>query len=293
MEKTQNGNSLVPLVRGPSLQLSTSFGLGWKSFALEHHRVLPGEKPETPIHYHAIHIAWGQQVAYGERQNQRGIFMPYAKEPGSIDLFAEGALTPVFPSTETELVVCAFDPDLVKSIAEENESSPATLQQPLGFRDASVCNLVSALEAEAKAGGPSGRLYVEHLIHALLLRLLTFRQKRKEDTNSPNLLPPLRLRRVLGRIERDMHTDLGLKVLAQESGYSTNHFLRMFRTATGYTPYQYLLHTRVKKAQAMLKNKSVRLIDIALACGFSSHAQFSRMFRQVMGVTPSEFRRGL
>jgi transcriptional regulator GlxA family with amidase domain len=39
----------------------------------------------------------------------------------------------------------------------------------------------------------------------------------------------------------------------------------MFRAATGDTPHRYLLHLRVKKAQAMMKNKKTHLIDIALA----------------------------
>jgi transcriptional regulator GlxA family with amidase domain len=117
---------------------------------------------------------------------------------------------------------------------------------------------------------------------------------RREDADAiQNVLPRPLLRRVLERIEKDLDTDLDLKMLSKESGYSKNHFLRMFRAATGYTPYQYVLHSRVKRAQVLLKDKSMRLIDIALACGFSSHAQFSWRFRQVMGISPSEYRRHL
>jgi AraC family transcriptional regulator len=53
------------------------------------------------------------------------------------------------------------------------------------------------------------------------------------------------------------------------------------------------LHLRVKKAQEMMRSRKVRLIDIALATGFSSHAQLSRVFRQILGVTPSEYRRAI
>jgi len=41
----------------------------------------------------------------------------------------------------------------------------------------------------------------------------------------------------------------------------------------------------------MMKNKAIHLIDVALASGFSSHAQLSRVFRRIVGVTPSEYRR--
>jgi len=40
-----------------------------------------------------------------------------------------------------------------------------------------------------------------------------------------------------------------------------------------------------------MQDKSLRLIDVALACGFSSDAHLSRVFRQVIGATPSEYRR--
>jgi AraC-like DNA-binding protein len=41
----------------------------------------------------------------------------------------------------------------------------------------------------------------------------------------------------------------------------------------------------------MIKEKSSGLVDIAFACGFSSHTHMSRMFRQAIGITPSEYRR--
>lgn len=110
---------------------------------------------------------------------------------------------------------------------------------------------------------------------------------------SRNKLPRPRLRRVVERMEADLCANLGLQALAIESGYSQSHFLRMFRAASGYTPHQYLLTLRVKRAQALMKNKSMRLIDVALASGFSSHAHLSHVFKQVSGVTPSEYRRSV
>jgi AraC family transcriptional regulator len=94
-------------------------------------------------------------------------------------------------------------------------------------------------------------------------------------------------------MEAGLSSDLDLKTLAIESGYSRNHFLRMFRAATGYSPHQYLLRLRVNRAQAMMKNRSMRLIDVALECGFSSHAHLTRVFQQVIGATPSEYRRDI
>jgi AraC family transcriptional regulator len=88
-----------------------------------------------------------------------------------------------------------------------------------------------------------------------------------------------------------LSSDIDLRTLAMESGYSRNHFLRMFRQATGYTPHQYLLRLRVKRAQELMKNRSMPLIDVALESGFASHSHLSRVFRQIAGARPSEYRR--
>jgi transcriptional regulator GlxA family with amidase domain len=105
-------------------------------------------------------------------------------------------------------------------------------------------------------------------------------------------LPKHILRRVIERM-RNLDTELSLQVLAKESGYSRVHFARMFRAATGYTPHNYLLKLRVDRVRELLANPTLSLTDIALECGFSSHSHLSRVFRQILGATPSEYRRSL
>jgi AraC family transcriptional regulator len=94
-------------------------------------------------------------------------------------------------------------------------------------------------------------------------------------------------------MEANAAKDWDLESLAAESGYSRNQFLRLFNSSTGTTPHQYLLRLRINKAQTMLRHSSENLLDVALACGFSGHAHFSRVFRQLLGMAPSEFRRSL
>ena len=99
------------------------------------------------------------------------------------------------------------------------------------------------------------------------------------------------LQRVLDRMKADLAADLHLNTLAAESGYSRSHFLRTFRAVMGCSPHRWLTRLRVEQAKTILREQSISLIDIALACGFSSHAHFSNTFRQIVGVTPSDYRR--
>src|SRR3984893_18386836 len=96
---------------------------------------------------------------------------------------------------------------------------------------------------------------------------------------------------VFDRRMSDLATDLHVSTLAAESGYSRSHFLRTFRAAMGYSPHQWLTRLRVEQAKTILRQNSNSLIDIALDCGFSSHAHLSNTFRRIVGVTPSEYRR--
>jgi len=95
---------------------------------------------------------------------------------------------------------------------------------------------------------------------------------------------------VLERMEADLGANLA--TLAAESGYSRAQFLRSFRAATGQTPHHYVMELRLAKAQAMISNKSIPLIDIAAACGFSSHAHLATAFRSKFGLAPSTRRGG-
>jgi AraC family transcriptional regulator len=114
-------------------------------------------------------------------------------------------------------------------------------------------------------------------------------QERRTSHRPKEALAIPRLRRVIERMRTDLRTNLDLKTLAAESGYSRNHFLRMFRTATDFTPHQYLLRLRIEKAQSLMKDQSLRMINIAESCGFASQSQFSRVFKQVVGVSPKQY----
>jgi AraC family transcriptional regulator len=291
-EIVKSTNQTDTFVRGPSRCLVSSTGLGWKDIAVERHVIDPGEKPETATSHYLVKLASGTEVAYGEGPNERGHLLPYSKPPGTMYFFVEGWIPAIYPTTKTELTVCALHPTFIRNAVEElADGSAMDVHNRVGFHDEPGVALIRLLEAEALSEGLSGALYRDHLAYALTSRLLLGRVAAERAGKSENRLPVPRLRRVVERMEEDLSADLDLKTLAAASGYSRNHFLRMFRAATGLTPHQYLLRVRVKQAQALLKDRSKRLIDIAIACGFSNDAHFSRVFRKVVGATPSEYRR--
>jgi AraC family transcriptional regulator len=78
--------------------------------------------------------------------------------------------------------------------------------------------------------------------------------------------------------------------MAQAVQLSTSHFSRMFRKSTGEAPHQFVLRHRVERAKEMLRAAEARVLDVAVACGFKTQQHFARVFRQMCGVSPTEYR---
>ncbi|MGB3456567.1 MAG: AraC family transcriptional regulator [Litorimonas sp.] len=100
-------------------------------------------------------------------------------------------------------------------------------------------------------------------------------------------------KRVLDFVDANYSRSVTIEDLAAEAGLSTAHFSRLFKETVGETPYRFLTLFRVERARDMLNDPARPMVDIALACGFSDQAHFSRTFAKVVGMPPSVFRKTL
>lgn len=82
---------------------------------------------------------------------------------------------------------------------------------------------------------------------------------------------------------------LNNKLLAQKCNISEVYFRRIFAEKTGTTPKQYILDIRIKRAKQLLENPEFSVTAIAEKCGFGSVYHFCRAFKQVTGLTPTQF----
>lgn len=95
---------------------------------------------------------------------------------------------------------------------------------------------------------------------------------------------------VLAYAARHLDEDVSLDALAGQADLSKFHLHRLFLAAAGETPKQFTLRLRLARAAAMLLATRDSVLDIALACGFQSHAAFSRAFRRAFRIAPSTYR---
>jgi len=92
-----------------------------------------------------------------------------------------------------------------------------------------------------------------------------------------------------------IEANIGLRVrvadLAGIVQLSICHFSRAFRESFGQPPFAYVTVRRIRRAQAIMLNTREPLSQVALECGMCDQAHFTRVFRRVVGISPSLWRR--
>jgi AraC family transcriptional regulator len=68
------------------------------------------------------------------------------------------------------------------------------------------------------------------------------------------------------------------------------HFARAFKQSTGETPHQYVLRTRIEQAKEFLRNPQTSVVEASARTGFVDQSHFSKVFRRIVGIAPSEYR---
>ncbi|ADP17129.1 bacterial regulatory protein, GntR family protein 41 [Achromobacter xylosoxidans A8] len=99
-----------------------------------------------------------------------------------------------------------------------------------------------------------------------------------------------RLLRVKDRMDAASHEAWPVERLAEVSGISKAHFAHSFKRAFGLPPHRYLLTRRIEQSVAMLRDTEQSVTEIAYATGWESLGTYSRIFRDITGLSPSAMR---
>ena len=100
-----------------------------------------------------------------------------------------------------------------------------------------------------------------------------------------------RLLRARDAMDRTYAHSLDIPTLARIAHVSDAHFIRTFRATFGETPHRYLQRRRIERAMFLLRTTDRSVTDVCFDVGFGSLGTFSRTFRDVVGLSPSEYRR--
>ncbi|EEF63086.1 helix-turn-helix domain-containing protein [Pedosphaera parvula] len=107
-----------------------------------------------------------------------------------------------------------------------------------------------------------------------------------------NAEPPV-IARAKRYIEDNQAEDLTLSEVAKAVNTSTFYFCKMFKKATGLHFTEYVSRVRIEKAKNLLLNPNLRVSEVAFEVGFQSLTHFNRVFKKIVGQSPTEYREQL
>jgi YesN/AraC family two-component response regulator len=92
-------------------------------------------------------------------------------------------------------------------------------------------------------------------------------------------------------MKEHLHEPLSLDDLAESARYSASYYSSLFKKKTGYPPIEYFTHLKIQKACQYLDLTDLYINEIAHKLGYEDPYYFSRIFKNVMGNSPSEYRK--
>lgn len=107
----------------------------------------------------------------------------------------------------------------------------------------------------------------------------------------PGGLAPWQVRKVTSFIETNLDSPIRSANLASMVRLTPCHFSRAFRNSFGHSPIEYVIRRRIERAQGLMLSTDTSLSQIALDCGFIDQAYLCRLFRRIVGESPSTWRR--
>jgi AraC family transcriptional regulator len=100
------------------------------------------------------------------------------------------------------------------------------------------------------------------------------------------------LDRIVGHVETHLADKITVTDLANLIEVSATQLFRAFKISVGVTPCHYIARRRVEFACTMMSTTREPLSQVAVGCGMCDQAHFSRVFRRMIGTSPSTWRRG-
>jgi len=100
-----------------------------------------------------------------------------------------------------------------------------------------------------------------------------------------------RIQIMLEYIHQHYAERMTLEQIAAAAIVSKRECLRCFQSCIQKTPVEYLLDYRIRMAERLLRTTRISVTEIAMQTGFSDSAYFSKTFRQLRGMTPSQYRK--
>jgi AraC family transcriptional regulator len=260
-------------------------------FVLERHNVPAGEFGELAFRTHLVVVERSPEP-FRLTWKDDGKKRTAESGPGYAFVRSQQLIRSLWIGGRQQCLALSIDADAMELALPEPFSGRAVELAPRAIGCDSIVNhLFAALEEEFDKGDGAMTLLLDLLGKAIAVSVAS-----RFAIHPPALaagrrgLDSLRLERVIDYIECHLADDLALDELARIACLSSFHFSRMFKVSMGESVHQFVLRRRIVRSKHLLAQKRCNLREVAAAVGFHGQSQFTRTFRQLVGLTPRAWR---
>jgi AraC family transcriptional regulator len=240
------------------------------------------------------------QPGYGLAAFDSDKLVPYHSEPGGFDVVPQGS---TYRSQETAgfCIILAYKQtnpfqsrlfsvsQLMTEYTDETAIELIPGQVPASIKGADLAQALYAFVTDTEH--VDGAFYLESLATLIMGHVIRHRSTASGRLKRvPDCLTPKQLNAIVEYIRSHLHSELRLYQIANHVGLSAYYLAHAFKTTTGLSPHQYVLHCRVERAQRLLQHTSMPIAAIAYEVGFGSQSHMTTVFRKLLQTTPSLYR---
>lgn len=177
-------------------------------------------------------------------------------------------------------MVCIFSPELVKAYTQK-----VAKQLPKSSKFTPSKHLIDDIKSLNRDASAINKKWVLYRLCDEFDKTAEYEAKHSEDKNL--------LFRIFDFVEKNFSHSCSLEMLAKETAFSYSYLSRYFKNTAGMSFNSYVNKCRINNACYLLKNTDCNVLQCSVDCGYNSLRSFNRNFKEIMGITPLEYREKL
>jgi AraC family transcriptional regulator len=230
---------------------------------------------------HIVFFQMAQQARFACRISGRAL--THEPSAGSLAICPAGADSAADAEGGLDAILIMINPGHLALAAAEGSALEAQLTERLSGYDQMLLGLARALAVECASDYLNGSLYWNELAGAFVSGLVA-RHTSELEPRARGKLGKAVLEQLRDYIVAHLDEQIDVGSLARIAGRSPFHFSRVFTRSVGMTPHRYVVHLRLRRAIALVREGRSGLAEIAACTGFADQSHLSRWARRVHGV---------
>lgn len=201
----------------------------------------------------------------------------FEESADGISLFNNNRSVMKLPATEIDVI-------LIKRILQNNpgrginrSDNPKVYEREAYYREYSALN--DAMKTNLKFEN-----------QGIILQLISRFLSTKDFKTRQSQATPSKILDTMSYVQIHLDKNLTVSELAKRVNQNQDYFSKQFLIHTGQRPLHYIHEKKIERAQYLITTTSKTFIEIAMDTGFSNLPHFSKIFKQIVSLTPGEYR---